>query len=83
MEEQLKAYHQIFNELYQMLKTDSQTVKPNTEYLEVIVGRYVAFEQKWKYTPYWHLAGKMGAAVIEEIERIWKEIREEHNEQNS
>lgn len=82
-DEILKTYYQIITDTWKMFKEDVQTIRPNTEYLEVVTGRYIAYEQKWKYTPYWSFAGRECSAKLQEIERIWKEIREEHNEQNS
>lgn len=83
-DETLKTYYQIITDTWKMLKAELAQLQPTPEYLEIATGHFVEYEQKWKYTLFWRFAGMECSAKLQEIERVWKAIREERkSEQNN
>ena len=82
-EETLKTYHKIDAEIWRLFRTALENIQPTTEYLDIAAGKFVEYEQLWKYTKFWQYAGQACSAKLQEIERLWKELRGEQSEQNN
>ena len=73
---QIKTYYQIVTETWQLFHADLDRLRPDTQYLDEIVPRYVEYENKWINTPYWKFAGAECSAKLQALHREWEAARE-------
>lgn len=51
----------------------------NLSDIQLVISKFREYEQLWKHTRYWEYAGRECSAKLQEIERIWKELRSNEN----
>lgn len=74
-DESKKKYYQIVVDTWKMFTQSMTVMNSSDQYMEMVIGKFLEYEQLWKYTPYWSFAGRECSAKLQEIERIWKELK--------
>lgn len=83
-DETKKKYYQIIVDTWRMFTQYAAAVDPADSYMEIVISKFLEYEQKWKYTPFWQFAGRECSAKLQELEAIWKQKRKGlEDEQNS
>ena len=72
---QLSDLQKITSDTWKIFAYFLKRMEPTDQYMQMVISKFLEYEQLWKYSKYWEYAGRECSAKLQEIERVWKKLR--------